>query len=152
MDDTSIQQKIVELARRFGLNPGQLTSAQYTRFSLMARSSVREKLDAARSAMGSLARTKLLGIRVAPDVAASNKATCLKCPDSLFQELKDGSPSCGGCGCSGRFLISKWTDPRGKCPKGHWSNAGMPTVNGKSIEDEKSATSGGDASGSGKVV
>lgn len=153
MSETSIQQKIVEIARRYGLNPGDLTTEQYTRFSLMAREGVKAKVDAAASAAGSVARTKLLGMRVTPEVAAANKATCEACPDGAYSVLKDGASACGECGCSGRLLISKWVDPRGECPKGHWRNVGMPTVNMRKIANEKSATDGdGDSAGNGQVT
>lgn len=152
MSDSAIQQKIVQLARQYGLNPGNLTTEQYTRFSLMARTTVREKIEAATAAGASLARTRLLGMKVTPEVAASNKAVCEKCPDKQYRMLADNSPACGACGCSGRFLISKWVDPMQACPKGHWTNVGMPTVSAKKISNEKSAGDGlGDAFGEGKV-
>jgi hypothetical protein len=152
MNETAVQQKIVAIARRYGLNPGSLTTDQYTRFSLMAREGLRAKVDAAASALSSVARTRLLGMRVVPEVAASNKAKCEACPDAAFSVLADGAPACGQCGCSGRLLISKWVDPHGECPQGHWKNVGMPTVNSKPISGEQSGFDGtGDAAGKGQV-
>ena len=152
MAETAVQQKIVEIARRYGLNPGALTTEQYTRFSLMAREGLKAKVDAASAALGSVARTKLLGIKVTPEVAAANKSKCEACPSGAYSVLKDGAPACGECGCSGRLLISKWVDPRGECPRGLWRNAGMPTVSAKKIVGEQSGSDGaGDAAGKGTV-
>ena len=151
--ETAIQQKIFENARRYGLDPTKLTETQYLRFSLMARESFREKIDAATSALGSVARTKLLGLKVTPEVSAANKEKCLQCPSNAYRTLADGSPSCGECGCAGRFLINKWVDPNGECPKGYWKNAGMPTISARKVTGEKfESSSSGDANGSGKYA
>lgn len=152
MSDTAIQQKIVEIAHRYGLNPGSLTTEQYTRFSLMAREGLRAKLDAATSAISSVARTKLLGMKVAPEVAASNKEKCESCPSNRYSVLADGASACGACGCSGRMLISKWVDPNGYCPEGYWTNVGMPTISMKKMENANLLEGHGDAAGSWKVV
>jgi hypothetical protein len=153
MSETAIQQRIFQLARQYGLNPTSLTTEQYTRFSLLAREGVKAKVDAAASAVSSVARTRLLGMRVTPEVAAANKAKCEACPNGAYSVLADGAPVCGECGCSGRLLISKWVDPRGECPKGHWRNVGMPTVNMRKIVNERSGDDGtGDAAGTGQVT
>jgi len=147
--ETAIQQKILELAKRYGVRASDLTEAQYLKFSLMARETFKEKVDAATSALGSMARTKVLGLKVLPEVAAANKEKCINCPSNAYKVLADGSPSCGKCGCAGRFLINKWVDPNGECPEGHWKNVGMPTVNSKKIAENSFNSSGsGDASGS----
>jgi len=131
MNDTAIQQKIVELARRYGKSVSQLTQDEYLRFSLAARKTFSDKIDAVSRAATSMVKTQLLGIRVSPEIASSNKETCEKCPSSLYTKLADGTPSCSACGCAGRFLISKWADPTGECPRRHWSNLGQVTVSAR---------------------
>lgn len=126
--DTAIQQKIVEIARRHGKSVSNLSTVEFTRFSLMARESFALKANAMARAAGSQIRTRLLGLRVLPDTAASNKAICEACPSGKFTALADKSPSCLACGCSGRFLIGKWVDPSGVCPLNHWSNVGKETI------------------------
>lgn len=120
--DTAIEQKIYELAKKYGKNPSKLSSMEYTQLSLLARESMKEKASAAVAAGASILKTKFLNIRVSEEKANQNASICRNCPDGKFKTLDDGMPSCGACGCSGRFLQSKWMDKTQKCPNGHWDN------------------------------
>jgi hypothetical protein len=118
-DDTAIQLKIIEIAKKYGVDASRMTSSQYATFSLMARDSFAAKAKAIGSAVMSLAATTA-GRRVSLEQVKSNEEICGGCEH--FKRLADAEPACGKCGCSGKFLRSKWADPSQGCPIGKWTN------------------------------
>ncbi len=73
-------------------------------------------------------RTGIFGARISVEDEKKNVDVCAACPDGKYRVLSDGAPVCEACGCSGKFLKSKWIDPAQKCPNGHWTNEGRKAV------------------------
>jgi hypothetical protein len=66
-----------------------------------------------------------LKLRVVPqEIIDRNVKICRSCPSGKYTEIRGGKPVCKTCSCNGKWLESKWKDPRQKCPEGHWSNEG----------------------------
>lgn len=107
-------------AVRRGLDPANLTEAQYAMCSVAIRS--REELvEDGKRAVASIARTKVFGLKVLPEKREANKAQCEKNECQKFRSI-NGKPACDWCNCQGVGLESKWEDPFEFCPGGYWSN------------------------------
>lgn len=130
------QPEIIKMATQMGLDPANLTPAQYLRISLAIRSNAECLGDAARAGASRLT-TSL--IKVSLEQASSNEKKCrsnecgkfremptvvkVRTPSGLSAQMGPKIPACDACNCSGKNLISKWSDPlQGECPLGHWSN------------------------------
>jgi DNA-binding CsgD family transcriptional regulator len=128
MESTAVQLRILDHAKRLGLDPSSLTDREYRRLAIMAQGSVRAQIAAGIAATASMARTRVLRLTVLPSVSAENERVCRENSCGAFTGLAGDAVACNACGCSGALLASKWKDPRGRCPKGIWSNRGQPVV------------------------
>lgn len=130
--------EIIQEAMREGLDPGNLSEAQYVRLRSKIRST-RELVQDSGRAISSRVRTAL-GVRVPEEKARENEAVCRSNECKRFRLLviemrkSDGSaersgvnPACDACNCVGRWLESKWSDPTESCPLGFWTNAQKTT-------------------------
>lgn len=138
MEDTAAQLRIVELARKHGLDPANLSGAEHRRLAFLAHD---KKARAAVAATASLARTRLLKLVVLRSVEAANERECAACPRQRF--LADGTEVCDACTCSGALLESKRKDPKQKCPgvregaAPRWDNRDKPTRRNPDAEIEE---------------
>lgn len=120
----SYHQAIKDYAARQGWTE-PLKPSQYRQAALAVRPA-KEAVRAVASAVESRAATTLR-LRVVPDhVAERNQVICESCPDGMFDILKGNQPVCTKCDCSGKWLKSKWKDPKHHCPLGHWDNRRPP--------------------------
>jgi len=136
---TDFQTAILREAEKMGLNPANLSKAQFTMLGIRVRSTL-EKIQAGAKAV--ISRTKTtLGIQVVlPQIATENEAICTKNTCGKFRILKSGDPACDACTCSASMLRAKWRDAKQMCPLPVplWDN------NGKPCKSDEMATSRGD--------
>lgn len=121
------ESKMLAYARRtWGVEKlDDLDAHQYREAALAARN-LMQKIGAGSKAMVARGSTAI-GLRVVPDeVVAQNEAICRKCPAGKFAILKGGEPACKNCGCSNKWLRSKWRYKKEFCPHGYWDNRKVP--------------------------
>lgn len=116
-----MQLKILELAKKRGWDPTNLSATQYTVLSIEARTIAELARDAARAG-ASLVRTRLVGIRIRPELAEANRRECESNACGKFRRLSDTRAACDACNCQSELLESKWMDPNERCPLGRWDN------------------------------
>lgn len=116
-----IERKILDLCKQRGIEPARMNEALHRRLTLQAYRELGQGGKAITNAIVSRTRVAF-GNRVSKEVEKENKQFCKRCPHDKFGHLKDGIVYCMACGCSGKFLESKWRDPSKHCPL---------TVNGK---------------------
>jgi hypothetical protein len=110
----TIERRVLELAKSQGLEPSRLSRAVYQRLYVQAYAELGKSRQAAGSIVNAAANL-VLGRRLSKEVVEANHAICRSCPHGKYRVM-NGSPTCDGCGCSGRMLAIKWRDPNQHCP------------------------------------
>lgn len=125
---------LIQQAIKEGLDPSNLSRAQYTWLSIKIRSN-KERIEDLRRATSSRVRT-FFGDTVSVEKQKANEDVCRSNVCGKFRIIKptiitsegkkikgSDAPACDACNCHGQNLISKWQDPREACPLRLWSNA-----------------------------
>lgn len=133
MTRSDMQLRIIEEARRRGLDPANLSPAQYKaiQWSLLSHDPVAAVIGAATAAASAVNTSLGLSV-VSEERATANRIVCENCPSGKYRALRvrrhgtytgETVPACDACSCHDRLLVSKWRDAvLGICPMSHWDN------------------------------
>lgn len=111
------QVKLIQAARKKGLDPSKLTKGQVQQLAI----EVRKPLEVLRDARAAVASRvgQAVGLRksVSLPVVQQNENICRtngKC--GAFMQTTDKEPVCQRCSCVGKWLQAKWADATQACP------------------------------------
>lgn len=143
MDSTDHQLAMIAEAKKRGWDPARLSPSQHKILQLHVRS-IAQKLGDGTRAMVSRGLTTL-SLRVVSKITAEGNATkCRTNSCGKYRKFPDGREACDACGCSGKWLQSKWRDANEKCPLPEplWDNRGKPSTEQNPLQERSGSGSG----------
>lgn len=121
--------RVLDEARRRGINPADLDQKRYMALAVNVRSPLELVRDLSKREFARVTTT--LGFRVPLDVLVAREDECRSNRCGKHRILKDGAEVCDSCSCSGRDLRMKRRAPHESCPEGKW-----PRFTGAPIEED----------------